>query len=119
MHKQPIAKIRDTLQFLQRMYNRLYATTTKWRIIAHVANLADKILTFAGITMYHLQEINPIGKLFLGDTISHFGIIAFFLYGVLAIEYISRVKPKIMPFSVSLLTIAIGTNTYLLLRGVA
>lgn len=117
MQEQPSTTIRKPMQVIQRMHDRLYATTRRWRFIAHIGNVTDKILTIIGITMYHLQEINPIGRLFLGESVSFFGIIAFYLYGVLVIEYLHKNKPKILPFSAILLMVAVGVNAYLILFG--
>lgn len=117
MPKQPFIALRNTLSFLQRVYNRLYGTPTKWRIISHVANLFDKVLTFIGITLYHLHETNPIGKVFLGEGTSLFGIVAFFIFGIMCIEYINRVRPKWLMAESALLIVVVGSNLILILRG--
>lgn len=117
MRTEPNTTIRPKMQFLQRMREYLHSNPKKhWRIIAHIQNISDKILTFIGVSFFHLKEVNPIGKLFIEHASILYGSIVFFLFGILCIEYVWRVQPKFLRLTVFILSVVITTNTYLLIK---
>lgn len=113
----PRLTLRQPLQHLRRMHQHMYQASARHRTLAHLQNAIDKILTLIGITIFHLKEVNPVGKLLLGFYNPLFGIVLFFLFGVFCVEYTFRKNTFMRGYLVPLMSLTIFNNLVIIAWG--
>lgn len=109
-------EVRTIMQQLPRMYDQMHTEITKprWRIIAHLSNLAEKTLTYIGIQYYAGTDLNPIGEYFIKKTNTPIGIIIFLLLSALSIEWVWQRKSKMITSELFFLFLFLFANMHVL-----